>query len=818
MDSQRDRGRQRDGGRQGDGGRPSKAGAAGVMRPIVVGIWAATAVMAGGPAAMPAQAQALADPAAARPLNFPARPLGEALADLGAQTGFEVVYPTDLVAGRVSAAVQGVMTPAEALERMLAGTGLEAVAVAGGGTTLRPVSGGTPAAVTLEALTVTAQKREQTPDEVPFAMTVLPRVELEEAGVEAVGDLSRVVPGVEIADNVQSRRYSTFTIRGLGDRTFNPDSASVGVYVDEVFRPVTAAEMDLLDVEQVEVLKGPQGTLYGRNSIGGAINVTTRAPSMTGTEAEMELGVGDYAAKEARLYLGAPLVRDRLAGSVTVAMRDRDGYVDNIAPGKGELDPLRSEAVRLKLVATPNDRLRLEPVIAYTNETGGSPLPLLSTGLPGRREIYDEGDFRSVRERTDLSLRASWQASDDLELTSITAFARTRDVLETSNATAGFGRLPGSYGDEAERTTEVSQEIRLATPDDGRPVYWTLGGTWYRTSYDNRYDYYDVFDTYTSQTITAADYDIEGYAAFADVAWRATERLTFTLGGRYTHEEKELTLDDYGSYFGLEGRAMEHQQGSFVAFSPAVSARYAVTSDITAYARIAHGFKPGGFVVYGLGDPIAGTKNTGFASESAVTYEIGMKSHLLDQRLDLDVALYHSDVSDQQYQTYDGATLQFLYDNADVRIWGAEVQARAWITDRFDVSASLGLIDAEYTAEEVSGIRARGKKVQQVPDYDLNLAARYVQPLEDGMDLVGRAEWALTGRSYFDVGNTISQAPYSVVNLRLGLETPRWDLSAWVRNVFDEDYAQWGYVEASPRAAWYMGPPRTFGVRGRLKF
>ncbi|MFN3583228.1 TonB-dependent receptor [Phenylobacterium sp.] len=619
-----------------------------------------------------------------------------------------------------------------------------------------PVSGATAAElevqqVAVDELIVTARRREESVQDVPIAMTVVGGERLDRAGIYSVAQLPRLAPSLQFIS--ANPRNTTVNIRGLGN---NPGLANdglepgVGFYVDQVyFSRSAAATFDLLDIERIEVLRGPQGTLFGKNTTAGALSVTTRAPSFD-VEATGEVTLGDEGFAQAKGSLSGPLgesVAIRVSGSVT----ERDGFERHAVTG-ADLNNQSNAAVRGQLLFRPSDSFSLRLSADYNHQDldccyvvfagvgttlkpASAQFEALAAGLgyaPPSRDPYDRlSDVNSpVRAGQTLSgvsavadwdlgaatltlvaawRRWSWKPANDGDYTSLSVMTRAENAndqeqssLELRLASNGDTRLQYVAGLYAYRQ-EVDSHAAAQFGADA--TYWLVSPALPR----------NLLDGYLQQI--EAGVTTHSYAAFGQATWAFTPALKATAGVRYTHEEKDAQFDQTVSG-GLAttvpslvavklalARPQAYSAGmSDGSFSGMINLSYEPVSGVMAYGSLARGYKSGGVNLSGLPSTAAGVPMVDKAvvdPEKVTSAELGLKTELLDRRLTANLAIFRTVTDDYQANVVDtssGLTLRYL-DNIDkVRSQGFEADLRFAAGPQFNGYASLAYTDAEYVS------------------------------------------------------------------------------------------------------------------------
>jgi iron complex outermembrane receptor protein len=690
----------------------------------------------------------------------------------------------------------------------------------------------TDAADRIEEIVVTARKREENLQSVPDTITAFSERMIEERRIARISDALLVTPGVHMVSD-QDAGTNIITVRGIGTNRNLP--ASVAFVVDGVVLPDSDAfTADLSDVERIEVLKGPQGGLYGRNAIAGAINLTTRRPTADFT-AGFKAGYASGGTTDLFGAVGGPIAGDRLLGRLAVKYRDRDGLIDNRFTGR-PLDHDRNTRVNGRLIWTPTERLTFDlrgslydqssgalwfSTADVLNTTGGRITDSLAQIDPSQ----DDPGFTD-RRITDAALVVDYDTGagtitsisaydhidltfgEDLDATPIRAITDTRQTRDTRG---------------------VSQELRFTSAADRRFRY-IVGGYWQDTTRELNtrasLDYCFFFGVVCGPAapfalsgirVPTQFNDLRGeyrqWAAFAQGSWDATDALELTVALRYDNDRREQ-LDRLG---------LRTDAATFSKFQPKVSLAWHATRDAMLYATYAEGYKSGSFnpppnptQTFPLVVKQEGTKN----------YEAGAKTSWLDGRLQANLAAYHTEYTNIQVFRLDLQTGGQVAINADsARIRGVELELVGRPAHGVELSLGYGYTDAKFTNFNGTGA-VDGNRLPNTPEYTLNAAARWEHPLVNGVSVVLRADYHLTGSIYFADENVGYQPTYDTVDLQAGLEKGKWAFTLWGRNVFDEHYVSSVFMRSiSPGIYGRLGidafqrePGATYGAEFRWRF
>ncbi|ALP57173.1 TPA: TonB-dependent receptor [Pseudomonas aeruginosa] len=731
----------------------------------------------------------------------------------------------------------------------------------------------------LGKVTVTARRREEDSQKVPTPITVLGGETLEAQRISRVQDLQQVLPSVNVA--YIHARQSSVAVRGIGN---NPASdgleGSAGIYLDNVYlgRPGMAV-FDLLDIEQLELLRGPQGTLFGKNTTAGVLNISTRAPTFT-AERTVEVSGGQDGYFQGRGTVSGPL-GETLAGRLSAYRTRDDGYIKNIHDDN-YLNGGERQGARGQLLFEPNEDFSLRWIADYNEEdssngsmvvygaaerfwqraalVGASPLR-----DPQRRKVNINGRQHVSVHQGGSSLEANWNLAGGYRLTSISAY-RYWHFTPANDEQLNVSAINDTGVEVHDR--QFSQEIRLASPTGGAFDY-VVGAYAFRQNLGNKTftSYGPLADLYLlganlgalNDTYSKANGKIEtdSFALFAQGTWHLTERLDFTAGLRGTYEEKNAKVERFaplgGAAVGGVGAAVRNGQlGAYDSgdlsqynFAPSalLSLSYQFSDDLLGYASLSHGEKSGGVNLAVGSAPSAGADSLLVGPERANDAELGLKSTLFDRRLLLNANLFWTGIHGYQATTLyqaPGSTqlVQVLANAGSVRSRGLEFEATALplrgLTLNFNGSYNdvtyLSFKDAPCPAEvstrpgAPSSCDLTGQRVVGASKWIANLNGEYQWRLDDRLQPYVSASYAYRSAAEGTLDNSdLSKIDgYALVNLAAGLRSDlgdgQLDTSVWLKNAFDKDYYLSAFASINGSYTASVGQPRTLGVSLRYDF
>ncbi|MBG6453648.1 TonB-dependent receptor [Pseudomonas aeruginosa] len=731
----------------------------------------------------------------------------------------------------------------------------------------------------LGKVTVTARRREEDSQKVPTPITVLGGETLEAQRISRVQDLQQVLPSVNVA--YIHARQSSVAVRGIGN---NPASdgleGSAGIYLDNVYlgRPGMAV-FDLLDIEQLELLRGPQGTLFGKNTTAGVLNISTRAPTFT-AERTVEVSGGQDGYFQGRGTVSGPL-GETLAGRLSAYRTRDDGYIKNIHDDN-YLNGGERQGARGQLLFEPNEDFSLRWIADYNEEDSSNGSMVVYGGAerfwqraalvgasplrdPQRRKVNINGRQHVSVHQGGSSLEANWNLAGGYRLTSISAY-RYWHFTPANDEQLNVSAINDTGVEVHDR--QFSQEIRLASPTGGAFDY-VVGAYAFRQNLGNKTftSYGPLADLYLlganlgalNDTYSKANGKIEtdSFALFAQGTWHLTERLDFTAGLRGTYEEKNAKVERFaplgGAAVGGVGAAVRNGQlGAYDSgdlsqynFAPSalLSLSYQFSDDLLGYASLSHGEKSGGVNLAVGSAPSAGADSLLVGPERANDAELGLKSTLFDRRLLLNANLFWTGIHGYQATTLyqaPGSTqlVQVLANAGSVRSRGLEFEATALplrgLTLNFNGSYNdvtyLSFKDAPGPAEvstrpgAPSSCDLTGQRVVGASKWIANLNGEYQWRLDDRFQPYVSASYAYRSAAEGTLDNSdLSKIDgYALVNLAAGLRSDlgdgQLDTSVWLKNAFDKDYYLSAFASINGSYTASVGQPRTLGVSLRYDF
>lgn len=705
----------------------------------------------------------------------------------------------------------------------------------------------------LEEVTVTARKRTENLQDVPISITALDSDALRASGTNSLGDLYASVPNFEYSDSGFST-FSQVVIRGvISSDSLAGFETATGTVVDDVYVGRSAAyNTALLDVERIEILRGPQGTLQGKNITGGVINITTRRPTERFTGGA-ELSMGSLSLRQFRGYVSGPLSEGKVAGKLSGMIRKRDGSVEDIATGN-TLGNSDNQSVAGQLLFTPNDSLEVLVGADYSKDdiydnstmyTAPGEVTRLLTPTVRSRKLSMDFDGQTERKVFGTFARVEYTAPSGLTFTSVSSY-RGFDVDGFFEQDGTLSRLVNTGKVQEQR--QYSQEFRLSSATDG-PFDW-LGGLYY---FNEKIDEQTrgAFFAFGVDTIALATVEGESIAGFGSLNFDVGDRSNASVGLRYTSDKRDFK--GAAGYLGLAPAGIAPcappAGQPFCPFTgtsqikvplpipPSSLSDGTMTGDLTfnhrwtpaisTYVKYARGYKGGGFVTNlastSLGDPVD--------PEYVDSFEIGYRSMLMDGRVRLNATAFYLDWKDRQVVDFDPVRVANVARNdKKATSSGAEFELNAQLSEAFSLDLNAALLDATIkegfvTKPGIGQVSLNGKDTPYSPGASYGGALQFRRPASDRITVFARGEVNWRDSFYLNSENTFKAPSTTLLNARIGVESSdgRYSLALWGKNLTDEDVvSSAGSVPLpppnGPKLFVVLRDPRTYGVTFNARF
>ena len=703
----------------------------------------------------------------------------------------------------------------------------------------------------IQDIVVTAQRRSERMQDVPVAISAFDGESIERAGIASLENIAPRVPSFYFGSFGAARPQ--LYIRGIGTRSFDPGSeSSVGVFADDVYLGRSSGSFGAMkDIDRIEVLRGPQGTLYGRNTIGGAINVISKAPSdeLTGN---FEAGLSNFGGYNVFGAVGGPVAGDKVMFRAAAWREDRDGYVTNTLSGN-KFQGIDNTGGRLRLTIAPSDPLTIDLTAEYMKDGNKAAFGGFSQGTFGNSAgVFFRGSGTPV---TSTDLRHGALSSDpflDREVQSYTGRIEYDAGAVTLTSISALRKLDIKDGRDlegssldildqssAESSKQFTQEFRIASAPDGSLsadglVDWIIGGFYYHDSSDR----VDSFRVGINSAVRAAagtpatdvalsDYKIESYAVFGQATFHLSEAFDVTLGGRYSHDSKRATQAGtttdgapiIAAAFTTTNRA------TYKSFDPRIVIAYKISPDANVYASFSTGFKSGGFQYVPFSK---GQADVLFAPEDIKAYEVGFKTEWLDRALRVNGAAYYYDYKNLQISRIilpagSVAPVSLISNAASSTIKGLDLEITARPSRAFEVNIAYGYLDAKYDSYIFNPTTDfSGTRMVRAPEHSINIGAEWRADVWGDGEFSLRADYALTGDFFHEPGEgnvafgtglpLTAEDGYGLLDLRASLTKGNWRVTGYVNNLGDTKYRR--TINAlGNTVVGFAGAPRIYGVK-----
>lgn len=685
------------------------------------------------------------------------------------------------------------------------------------------------ASVQLDEITVTAQKTEERLQKVPISVTAISSAQVQEYGLQNIKDITAIVPNLYSANPGDNRNVTS--IRGITTTSYDP---AVTTYIDGVNQfGLDTYISQLLEVERIEVLRGPQGMLYGRNAMGGVINIITKKPDNL-IRGFARADIGEYGQQRYSLGISAPLVKNRLFFGIAGMYANQNGFYINDFDGK-HFDRQQNIMGNYYLKYLSLSGLSVTLNVKHNENRNHGTFPLASS-----IEEAFKNPFRvnqdAVTRMTDNLFNASLsinQPGNKVNFSSQTAYQSNyrfyKDPIDGDFSPLDAVTIINNYGKDFNRVKVLSQEFRLTSANLPSPFKWSAGA--YGFYQDNPVKQGIHFGKDALLT-GAPDTDFSlistskgkgyGAAVYAQGTYTLAKKLAFTLGARYDQEYKELNvLGEYEKGTDVfPTRPDTSGNANFNAFSPHAGIQYFVSDNSSLFVTYSRGFRAGGLTPLSS-DPTGQPPLFPFQPEYSNNFEAGSKNILWDGRLSINAAAFYTKVTNAQVPTLIlPDAVNITRNTGSLTSKGAELELAAKPVTNFTVAYNFGYTDARFDEWKVNQdgteVDLGGKHQIYTPKITSMLALQYEYALnkKQNLKLSARGEWRYLDKQYFDLANTISQPSYSILNAHLGLIAKQYEIICRINNLANKTYVDYAY----DFGAAHLGNPRNISVTLKYNF
>jgi len=630
---------------------------------------------------------------------------------------------------------------------------------------------------TIESTTVTAQKVEQNAQKVPISMTFLDDVDIEDNDIRTVSDIARYIPNFQ-QFSVGGAGMYTPTMRGMS-ADVHTLSSTIGTYVDGIpYVSSMGNDLVLEDIERIEILRGPQGTLYGRNAYAGVLNIITKKPGNE-VRGKVEAQLGSDSKQQYSFQVSGPVLKDKLFIGLSGKHYQKDGYIKNDYLDKNH-DDRKDNFIKIHLKSTPSKRLELSLISTYLKRDDDSTtvVPMASDDLKtvrGDMQGYTKSETHTHGFKVKYDM-------DSMSASSVTTYKNYKDKRNTdydySPAKMSHSKVDGEYDN-------FSQEFKIN--GNLNRVKWLTG---LYMEKDDQKPYFTRNDATTTDNHTVH----KSIGLFANLDYSITKRFILNAGLRYDNDRIET--DDNMSDF--------EEEKDYGELSPKVGLQYIVNDNASTYITISKGYKSGGFYL------MAPTDLRGYDEETLWNYEVGMKTKSLNNTLIFNLSAFYMDIDNMQVASYLTPFSAYISNAATATVKGAEAEVTYQAFKSLRLFGSFGYSETEFGEFSDSLGSYKGNENPFAPKYNYSLGAKY----RDRRGIFAMADVSGQSSYYADKANKYKNDGYALANAKIGYETERFEIYLYCNNITDKEYNSEGYFNHYVMTS----PPRETGVIAAYRF
>lgn len=682
----------------------------------------------------------------------------------------------------------------------------------------------------LDDVTVSAEKKETALQQTPVSITSLSAKQVQQYRLWNSKELTAIVPNLYSNNSGDERNVTS--IRGITTTSYDP---AVTTYIDGVNQfNLDTYIPQLQDIERIEILRGPQGTLYGRNAMGGVINIITKQPTNT-MSGFAEVNIGNYGQQRYNAAIRTPIVKDKLFFGASAMFNKRDGFYTNEFNNTSydkqqgisgnyylKFLPTQRWAITLNAKHQNNRNNGAFPLVMGTEEALNNPFKLSQNALA---KMIDNTFNASLvinhsGSKFNFTSQTAWQQNHRYYNAPLDGDFSPLDIISVIN----------DYGKEWNNVKAFTQELRFSSPaNNAAALKWAAGAYFFHQDVPNKQatyygadaGLYDIPDTEFTTTNTSTGKNT-GVAVYGQVNYAVTKKFEIIAGLRYDHENKKLSVmgeyakEGVGNFVTLPDTSAK---ANFNAISPKIGFNIQPSGSNTIFATYSRGYRTGGLTP--LSSDPSFPPLYAYKPEYSNNIEAGIKNNFFNDRLRVNITAFLTYVTDAQVPTLilpDAITI--TRNTGKLQSKGVELETSATPVKGLQLDYNFGYTNAKYKSLKVSGngevIDLNGNRQIFTPNVTSMLATQYSVVLNQNqqLKLVARAEWFYIGTTYFDLANTVRQDPYQLLNARLGLSSKHADIFFWGRNVTDKKYIAYAY----DFGAVHLADPRTYGVTLTARF
>ncbi len=678
--------------------------------------------------------------------------------------------------------------------------------------------------IKLPVLTVTAQKEPEDAQKAPVSVTAVPAETLESAGVRTVSDAADFAPNT-FFNEFSARKLSNPRFRAIGSSPANP---GITTYIDGVPQlHASSSSLELLDVSQIELVRGPQSALFGRNTIGGLVNISSLRPSLAKWSGSLVGPFGNFETGDVRFTASGPVVNGRVGLGIAAGYSTREGFTTNDVTGN-DLDSRSASFVKTQLLWTPSANWETRFIFTGERARDGD-YALNDLDALRANPFHASRDFEGFTDRDIVAPTFAIRRTGgpvDITATTGVVWWETRDQTDLD-----YTALPLARRDNREKDVQFTQDVRFASArntslslSDGVTMRWQAGVSVFTQNFDQEaFNDYAPFllDPRVGFPVRAqsplASLDDRGVGAYGETTFTLGGTFDATVGLRGDFEHKQASLDTAYTPLIAPPNAVREEE-TFGDVSPQFTAAYRPSGEQTIYATAARGFKAGGF------NAAAPLGSEAYGEEHSWNYEGGVKTLWFDERLSANASVFYTRWRDMQVNLPNVFVPGqfFIGTAAGATAKGVELELNARVAQGCDLFAGLGYTNATFDAGSFSfGVPVAGKRVSNMPNYTADIGGQYSVAITPKASLYARADFIFRGDTYYDDTNLQQQDAYSLANFRIGTRGRRVFGELWIRNAFDTHYIPLAFAYPGLAPSGFVGEngaPRMYGVRAGVSF
>lgn len=683
--------------------------------------------------------------------------------------------------------------------------------------------------VQLDAVVVTAEKKEELLQKTPVSITALSSKQVQDYQLWNSKDLTAVSPNLFSSNSGDERNVTS--IRGIVTTSYDP---AVATYIDGVNQfSLDTYIATLFDIDRIEILRGPQGTLYGRNAMGGVINIITKKPTNT-TEGFAEASLGNYNLQRYSAGISTPLIKNKLFFGAAAMFDKRNGYYKNEF-NNTSFDKQNGITGNYYLRFLPTERWDFTLNVKHQNNKNDGAFPMVNgvdAAFKNPFKLSQNATATMFDNTVDASLNIK-HSGRLVNFTSISAWQQNHRYynapLDGDFSAADAVSIINNYGGKWNKVKVFTQEFRFSSAaSKSTRIKWTAGTYFFHQDNPTKQATHFGKDAaligapdINFSTISSTTAKNTGIAFYGQANYTVLPRLNLIAGLRYDYQNSKLNVEGEYQKDGQPSMVTQPDTAgtaNFSAFSPKFGLNYEAGSNSDVYITYSRGFRTGGLTQ--LSSDPSQPPLYPYKPEYSNNFEAGIKNTFLNNRLQLNAAVFYTTVTNAQVPTLVLPEAITITKNTGKLISkGAELEVAAAAAKGLELDYNFGYTNAKYTSLKVAQngetVDLDGNKQIFTPDVTSLLAAQYSYDLKpkQSLKLVGRVEWQYLGTEYFDLANTIKQSPYSLVNIRLGISARHFDFYLWSRNTGNQKYIAYAY----DFGAVHLGDPSTYGATLRVK-